>query len=498
MTAAPDHLWSSRFTAGLDEEALEYTHTTDIDTRLVGADLWGTIAHVVMLQEAEIVSAPDAALILGSLLALEEDYRRGRFHLRRELEDVHLNIEQAVRDAVGPVGGRMHTARSRNDQVVTATRIHLRDALADIAAELLRLIELLVARAEASADDLFLAYTHSQPAQPVTLGFWFSGFASMFARDLERLDDTYRRLDRSPLGTCAVAGTSFPIDRERTADLMGFAAVEEHALDATSARDLMIECASVLAMAMSTVSRISEELVIWSMQEVGLVAIDDRFATGSSIMPQKRNPVVAELGRARAGAVVGCLIELHGAVGRVPSGYSCDLQQDKPPLWRALDITRSSLSMLTAELATARFDVDRAAAIRDGGFVVATELANMLVRSHGLPFREAYVVVGAVVRELDEQGATLADTDLVVEALARSGISLGADTVAEGLDPGRIVSSYTSRGGTAPSSVRASCAHLAATAETHRQRWATRRDHVADARSMALRTARSLADGGAS
>jgi argininosuccinate lyase len=485
--------WGSRFSEPLASDALDYTYTTDVDVRLIGPDLWGTVAHVIMLGETKIIPSLAARQVVSALKDLVHLHNNGSLTLRRELEDVHLNIEQFVRDRVGPIGGAMHTARSRNDQVVTATRLYLRDAVCDLADGVCSLVKMQLHRARTGVDDLLVAYTHSQPAQPMTLGFWFSGYASMFLRDLERLDGLYARLDRCPLGACAVAGTSFPIDRERTRELLGFTEIEEHALDATSSRDTMIELASALAIMMSTLSRLSEELVLWSTHEVGLVRIDDELSTGSSIMPQKRNPVVAELGRARAGTVFASVLELLVVVKGVPSGYSCDLQQDKPAVWRALDVSMASIKMLTRQLASARFDPARARLICDGGFVAATELANHLVREHGLVFRDAYAVTGEVIKELEAAGSTLAHNDRVVVALAARGIHVDGERLAVLLDPSHIVATYTSRGGTSPASVSEVIGRLDRRLAAAEASWSERRNCAARAYQHTMAVADAVA-----
>jgi argininosuccinate lyase len=394
-------LWASRFAKELTRDALEYTHTVDIDERLLHPELWASLAHALMLSRQGIIGEQAGRTIAGSLATLWRESERGEIVLDKELEDVHLNVESTLIERVGPeIGGRLHTGRSRNDQVVTDARIYARNELLRLADELEQLARVAIARAREETTTVMLGYTHSQPAQPITFGFWLTYSASVAERDLRRLMATYALVNENPLGGGALAGTSFDLDRELTRELLGFDRVLTHALDATTGRDFILDVLSLLAIVMANHSRLCEELV----QRSGLCdrtfSVDDSVATGSSIMPQKKNPVVAELGRARAQSVAGALTEVLGVLKAVPFGYSCDLQQDKPALWRALDVTLTTTPMLTEHLRSVSLDRDRALQQCWESFCTATELANWLVKEHGLPFRTAYSVVGETVKEL--------------------------------------------------------------------------------------------------
>jgi argininosuccinate lyase len=406
---------------------------------------------------------------------------------------VHLNIEQLVIEETGlGMGGHMHTARSRNDQVSTDTRMYLRevalDANLDLIAELLDL-----------GDDDYLAilpgYTHSQAAQPMSIAFWRTAHASMLTRDVRRIRDAYARIDESPLGACALAGTSFPLDRDLTARLLGFDKVLSHALDATSARDHVIELASVFALGSNTLSRMAEEIVIWSGNEYRLCEVADAFATGSSIMPQKKNPVVAELVRGRSGRTLGVLVQLFTAVKGVTLGYSCDLQEDKPYLWNSIDTYLSTLRIVRSQTDGLTFDTARGEQLCWENFSTATELANYLVADRGLAFREAHHVTGSLVGALVERGTTLRETAAVAGILHEQGHDVNEATLTQLLDPRNAVTSYTSTGGTSPQSVRAVWSELTAAVRQHRE-WAARaRTRITSAEEATLRAAQAVVDG---
>jgi argininosuccinate lyase len=454
-------LWSSRFSKSITADTLAYTQTTDIDARMLRHDLWGSLAHILMLSACDIVSEAHARPIAGQLLRLIEEADRGGLVLDPTLEDVHLNIEDRIIKELGlDIGGRLHTARSRNDQVVADSRLYVRETLIRLGQGLGELIKVLLERAEQEADTLTLGYTHSQAAQPITFGFWLSGHASALLRDISRIFNALETLNANPLGSCALAGTSFSIDRTITTRLLGFDAVLVHALDATSARDYMAEAAAVCAILMAQLSRLAEEIVVWSSFDTGVIEVDDAYTTGSSIMPQKKNPVVAELVRARAATTFGCLMEILGLIKSVSMGYSCDLQQDKPPLWRAFDTAQGTVAIFTEQMRTLRFHAKRAEEKCWLSFATATELANHLVTAHGRPFRDAYRIVGGIVRRLEESQASLRDTDLVQKLLAEHDLTLGDDEIMRCVHPRAVVERQTSQGGTSPIAVRSTIAHL--------------------------------------
>jgi len=444
-------LWGSRFEKDITAQTLDYTHTTDIDARMVRSDLWGSMAHVLMLCHQGIVPSSDGRRIVGTLLQLLTRAEHDTLALDRAKEDVHLNIESMVIEELGlEVGGKLHTARSRNDQVATDTRLYVREQVLAVVDEVGRLANELLTQADVHRETAILGYTHSQAAQPISYGFWLSGHASVLLRDIRRLLHAYDTVNENPLGACAIAGTSFPIDRELTTGLLGFARTLLHALDATSSRDFLAEAVAALAILMTHLSRLAEEIVVWSSFEFRLVEVADQFATGSSIMPQKKNPVVAELARARAGSVIGCLVELLTVIKAVAMGYSCDLQQDKPPVWRALDTASTTVSILRAQMATLRLSSARAQANCWESFATATELANHLVRSQGRPFREAYGIVGGLVKALSREGQTLQDAATVQAHLAQEGIELHTDLLRDIVAPLQVLRRQTSAGSTGP------------------------------------------------
>lgn len=449
-------LWGSRFEQDINAETLDYTQTIDIDERMLVADLWGGLAHVLMTSRQRVIPEDEGRRIAGGLLGLLDRASEGRYALDKAKEDVHLNVESTLIEELGmEVGGKLHTARSRNDQVVTDSRLYVRGQLLEVADEAARLAGVLLDKADAAADAIILGYTHSQAAQPVSFGFWLSGHASALTRDVRRLLHAFETANENPLGACALAGTSFPIDRALTTRLLGFDRTLLHALDATSARDFLAEAAAALAILATNLSRMAEEIVVWSSFEYRLVEVADQFATGSSIMPQKKNPVVAELARARAGTVVGSLVELLMVVKGVTLGYSCDLQQDKPPVWRALDTTRATVSILRAQAETLRLNAGRAEASCWESFATATELANYLVREAGKPFRQAYAITGELVKELGRRGKTLADLAAASAWLGEAGVPMTEERLAEIVDPRRVLARQNSEGGTAPEAVRA-------------------------------------------
>jgi argininosuccinate lyase len=486
-------LWSGRFTAGITQDVLDYTHTTDVDERLVGYDIWGCLAHNIMLREQGIVQDEHARSIIGALLDLADDESRGTLKLDREHEDVHLNLESMVITRVGAdAGGRMHTARSRNDQVMTATRLYLRDAIVEIAGELALFIQQLCERAEHEVAVIIPGYTHSQPAQPISLGFWLSAHASALLRDLRRLRDSYVVVDESPLGACALAGTSFPINRDSTRSYLGFATCLQHALDATSARDYLQQVVSALAILATNLTRLAEEIVVWSSHEYALLAVEDSFATGSSIMPQKKNPVVAELARARAGRVFGNLMQLLVITKGVALGYSCDLQEDKPMTWNSLDSIYSTIRLMRLQMAGIQVDAQRGVDLCYENFSTATDLTNYLVTAHELPFRTSHRVVGEIVSALTKQGFCLREADIVRRLLAERDIDASEAEIAHAVSPQRAVDRNTSVGGTSSDSVSATLQAILSANEALSQWFGSREAEVKAARQRTFKVARDF------
>ena len=372
--------WGGRFDEDLDAVALRFSASVDVDKRLASEDIRGSIAHVRMLAKQAIVPADDAERIVEGLQAIAARVEAGAFEWDDAREDVHMNIEATLREAVGPAGGKLHTARSRNDQVATDMRLWTRAACEATARRIDRLLATLAVRAEGTVDVLMPGYTHLQRAQPIRLAHHLLAWCEMLERDRGRLVDAAARMNESPLGAAALAGTTFALDREDTARALGFSRPMRNSLDAVGDRDFLVEALAALANCAVHLSRVAEELVLWSSQEFGFIEMSDAFTTGSSIMPQKKNPDMAELVRGKSARVVGDLVTMLVLLKGLPLAYNRDLQEDKAPVFDAFDTVDDSLDVLTGALATARFRVERMrAALRDG-FLDATELADLVAQ----------------------------------------------------------------------------------------------------------------------
>lgn len=488
-------LWSSRFSSGITSDTLAYTETTEIDARMARHDLWGSLAHILMLCACGIVDDVRGRKIVAELLVLLADADSGMLVLDPKLEDVHLNVEsRLIEQLTLDVGGRLHTARSRNDQVATDARLYVREALLELADLLAALIGTLLDRTQENAASLALGHTHSQAAQPITFGFWLAAHASAFARDLRRIRATLDTVNLCPLGACALAGTSFAINREMTARLLGFNGVLRNALDATSTRDFMIETVSTCAMTMAQISRLAEEIVVWNSFEMRTISVADGYTTGSSIMPQKKNPVVAEIARARAATVFGALTEILCVTKGVSMGYSSDLQQDKPPVWRALDVTRETVAIFEGQMRSMTFDSVRARQQCWESFSTATELANLLT-GQGIPFREAYQIIGGLIAHLESRALTFRDADVAVEWLSGKGITLAPKAFTACVDPEQAVRRQTSLGGTAPAEVEAVIVALRSEVEAEMEGLHAISRQVTEAYAVTLSIAREFAEG---
>jgi len=446
--------WSGRFAEAVDSLTQRFNASVDFDQRLAEFDIRGSLAHARMLAACGIIGAGDLADIERGMAAILEEIRSGRFEWKLEREDVHFNIEHRLTELVGDAGKRLHTARSRNDQVATDTRLWLRDGIDEILHLLRRVRERLLDKAERHADTLMPGFTHLQVAQPVTFGHHLMAYFEMFTRDAGRLADARSRMNKLPLGASALAGTTFPIDRERVARELGFDGVAENSLDAVSDRDFAIEFAAAAALVMAHVSRLSEELVIWMNPRFGFVTIADRFCTGSSIMPQKKNPDVPELMRGKTGRVYGSLVALLTLVKGQPLAYNKDNQEDKEPLFDAADTVRDVLSILAELLQGVEPVPARMREALREGFATATDLADYLVRK-GLPFRDAHEVVARAVRSAEVSGRAL--EELRLDELRTFSPLIEAD-VATVLTPEGSVAARRHVGGTAPEAVRAAIA----------------------------------------
>ncbi len=405
------NLWDSRFQESLAEVAFRFSSSIALDARLYRDDIAGSLAHVGMLGATGVLTPEEAGSITGALLEVRAEIESGEFQLHDGLEDIHMAIEGRLIEKLGPVGGKLHTARSRNDQVALDERLFLRRELDQLANGISGLQSALLAQAERHRDTVMPGYTHVQRAQPVLLAHHLLAYVAMLDRDHERILDCRGRADRSPLGAAALAGTSFPIDRAMVAEQLGFAGVVENSIDAVSDRDYLIEAASACALIMMHLSRLAEELVLWSTTEFGFITIGDAYTTGSSIMPQKKNPDMAELVRGKTGRVYGSLMNLLTMMKGLPLAYNRDMQEDKAPTFEALDTAGSSLAIMAAMIAGTTFHAERMVAVARDGFTAATEVADYLVRK-GLPFRDAHGVAGRAVALATERKCYLEDLDL--------------------------------------------------------------------------------------
>ncbi len=403
--------WSALFSEPMSELVKRYTASVDFDQRLWRADIDGSLAHAAMLCRQGIISAADAADIAHGLAQVRAEIESGQFTWKLELEDVHLNIEARLTQLVGDAGKRLHTGRSRNDQVATDVRLWLRGEIDALAGLLVGLQRALVDLAAAHSGTVMPGFTHLQVAQPVSLGHHLLAYVEMFARDAERLADVRRRTNRLPLGAAALAGTSYPLDRESVAAALGFEAVCENSLDAVSDRDFAIEFLAFASITMVHVSRLAEELVLWMSQNFGFIDLADRYCTGSSIMPQKRNPDVAELARGKSGRVVGHLMGLITLMKGQPLAYNKDNQEDKEPLFDTVDTLAGTLRILAEMVAGIRVKPAAMEAAARRGYATATDLADYLVKK-GLPFRDAHEVVAHAVKLGLQLGVDLADLSL--------------------------------------------------------------------------------------
>jgi len=449
--AATAQPWSGRFSEPVDELVKRFTASVSFDRRLAPYDLDGSLAHARMLAACRIIPKSDLAAIEGGLAKIRREIDTGRFKWSLDAEDVHLNIERRLTELVGDAGKRLHTARSRNDQVATDIRLWLRAEIDDIRARLSALGRSLLEQAERHAELVMPGFTHLQVAQPVTFGHHLLAYFEMFARDRERLADCRSRVNRLPLGAAALAGTTFPIDRERVARELGFEGLCVNSLDAVSDRDFAVEFAACASLIMVHLSRLAEELVLWASPRFGFVSLPDRFCTGSSIMPQKKNPDVPELVRGKSGRVFGHLVALLALMKGQPLAYNKDNQEDKEPLFDAVDTVKDSLAVF-ADMVAGLEPVPQA--MREAtlqGFSTATDLADYLVRK-GVPFRDAHEAVARAVREAEAKGCDL--SELPLEILRRYSPKIGGD-VYRVLTPEGSVASRRHIGGTAPSQVRA-------------------------------------------
>ena len=445
-------MWGGRFAEGPAAVMREINASIPFDKRLWRQDVAGSKAHVAMLGAQGIVSPADAASIADGLDTVAADYAANGVDEDLTLEDIHMQTEAKLAAAIGPVAGRLHTARSRNDQVATDFRLWVRDAIDDVLAALAGFQAALLTRAEEHAASVMPGFTHLQSAQPVTLGHHLMAYHAMIARDVGRFTDARARMNRSPLGSAALAGTGFPIDRAMTADALGFDGPMTNSLDGVSDRDFAIEYLTCATQTALHLSRLAEEFVLWASQPFGFVSLSDQWSTGSSIMPQKRNPDAAELVRGHSGRIMGCMTALMVTMKGLPLAYSKDMQDDKPPVFEAHDLLALSIAAMTGMVESATFRTDRMRAVAEAGFATATDLADWLVREAGLPFREAHHVTGRAVKLAEDRGVAL---DALPIADLKAIDARIDDRVYGVLSVDASVASRTSFGGTAPANVRA-------------------------------------------
>jgi len=455
MKDASNAMWGGRFAEGPAAVMREINASIPFDKRLWRQDLAGSKAHVAMLGKTGIVEPQDAAAISAGLDTVAAHYEANGVAEDMVLEDIHMQSEARLAEAIGPVAGRLHTARSRNDQVATDFRLWVRDAIDQVDAALKGFQLALLARAEEHADSVMPGFTHLQSAQPVTLGHHLMAYFEMTARDRSRFADARARGNRSPLGSAALAGTGFPIDREMTAQALGFDGPTRNSLDAVSDRDFAIDYLSAAAQVSLHLSRLAEEFILWASQPFGFVSLSDQWSTGSSIMPQKRNPDAAELVRGHSGRIIGCLTALMVTMKGLPLAYSKDMQDDKPPVFEAHDLLGLSIAAMTGMVESATFRTPRMRAAAEAGFSTATDLADWLVREGGIPFREAHHITGRAVKLAEERGIAL--DKLPLEDLTAIDARID-DRVYGVLSVDASVASRTSFGGTAPARVRAAIA----------------------------------------
>ncbi|MFB0824584.1 argininosuccinate lyase [Chromobacterium violaceum] len=448
------HAWSGRFSEPVSELVKHYTASIGFDYRLAEVDIEGSLAHAAMLNRSGVLSDADLEAIRRGMVDILDEIRAGKLEWSVDLEDVHMNIERRLTDRIGDAGKRLHTGRSRNDQVATDIRLWLRGEIDATVHLLAGLQSSLLELAERHADTVMPGFTHLQVAQPVTFGHHLLAYVEMLARDAERMLDCRKRVNRLPLGAAALAGTTYPIDRHYTAQLLGFDDVCHNSLDAVSDRDFAIEFTAAASLAMLHLSRLSEELILWMSPRVGFIDIADRFCTGSSIMPQKKNPDVPELVRGKSGRVVGHLIALITLMKAQPLAYNKDNQEDKEPLFDTVDTLQTTLRIYADMMrgVTVKPEAMRAAVLQ--GYATATDLADYLVKK-GLPFRDSHEVVALAVRHAEGLGVDLADLPL---AKLREFSALIEDDVFGVLTPEGSLAQRDHVGGTAPAQVRAQIA----------------------------------------
>ena len=460
-----DKMWAGRFAKALDSQADDFNSSIRFDSRMYKQDIKGSMAHAAMLSARGIISTDDADAIIAGLETILADITAGTLPIDDSAEDIHMFVEAELTKRIGDAGKRLHTARSRNDQVALDTRLYLRDEIKEIVSLTLSLIEVLTDRAEEYKSAIMPGYTHLQRAQPITFGHHLMAYAMMLQRDVGRFEDTAKRMDVSPIGCCALAGTTYPTDRAYEAELLGFSAVAENSLDGVSDRDFCVEFLSTCSILMMHLSRLSEEIILWSSWEFSFIELDDSYTTGSSIMPQKKNPDMAELCRGKTGRVYGDLMALLTALKGLPLAYNKDMQEDKEAVFDAVDTVKMCLSVMTPMLATMKARRDNMYKAAQKGFINATDLADYMTK-RGVPFRSAYKISGQLV-------AYCIENNTVLEALSLEKFREYSDVfeadVYDDISLETCVGKRISFGGTSVSSVEAQIASVRAYLAQHKK-----------------------------
>jgi len=445
-----EKLWNGRFSEKTDRMVEDFTSSIDIDKRLYSYDIEGSIAHCRMLAKTSIISETDALELIEGLGLIKREIERGEFQFDKSLEDIHMHIETRLIEKVGKVAQKLHTARSRNDQVVLDVRMYLRDETLNTVKHLVMLAKVIVDLAKTYIDVVLPGYTHLQRAQPVLLSHHFMAYYEMFSRDIDRFNDGLNRINVLPLGSAAIAGTTYPIDREYTAQLLDFPKVSANSIDAVSDRDFIIEFLSAASICMIHLSRMSEELVLWSSSEFGFIELPDSFATGSSIMPQKKNPDIPELIRGKTGRIYGHLISLLTTMKGLPLTYNKDMQEDKEPLFDTVDTIEKSLNIFSLLLREIDFKKENLKKATESGYLVATDLADYLV-TKGMTFRKAHHIVGDMILSAQKKNKELHQFDLHE---MKHFSTLIENDVYGWLDPASCIERRNIKGGTGPKEVK--------------------------------------------
>jgi argininosuccinate lyase len=445
-------------------DAASFTSSFEFDKRIFNADILCNIAHTTMLKEQGIIAAVDADKIIKSLKELESEGINALI-FDSSAEDIHMALENYVTSKIGEVAGFMHTGKSRNDQVATDLRLILKEEIEEIESDILNFIEIILEMASNHTETVMVGYTHLQHAQPTTFAHHLMAYANEIRRDFERIVDAKKRVDICPLGAAAMTGTGFPINRDRTAELLGFSRVMENSMDAVSSRDFMAETVFALAMLASNLSKISEEMIIWSSYEFRLIEISDEYSSTSSIMPQKKNPDVAEISRSKTAVLYGELMTILTILKALPHSYNRDLQEVTPHLWNAVDTTRSMLNITCNMLSSMSFNVDRGMELAMANFSTATELADLMVSDKNLPFRIAHQIVGRTVTEAISQGISPENIDTkfldkIAVEINGSPLGIRAELVEKALNPYEIIKARDVKGGPSPKAVKESILSL--------------------------------------